>query len=965
MSKLIACRSLLCLALGLASAFSAWAAPTYVFTAIDYPGASTTLLFGLNNAGQLAGLTQVGGEAFGFVYGGGFAPVPPPPTSVWPYTTAYGVNDAGVVVGAVSDYAGVRAGFILNGGAYTYFSKVGSTSLEARAIGPSGLITGQYVETATSHTNGYIYDPGPAAFTDITYPGSTVVIASGINASGLSVGSLNQPGIGGFGYVRDTAGIITPFQVSGGFTRARGVNDAGLVSGYFGPAGSGPYTSFVGNAALGYQSLSMPGAVNTAAYGVNNAGQVVGNWAGADGINHGFIASPAILPIGTTAGGAFLFSTPVIANTPLFIDPVIATGYDYAIGAGDPNFATVRLPIGIGDSRYTLTVGGNSYPLAGGVLFDFRTHGFPGGVGAFRVSDIKAKALLDPANGQAFVTELTFMADGNFTGTQAPLTANTFVVTNTNDAGAGSLRAAVALANGAAPPNVITFDPGVTGTIVLNSGTIIINAGPLTILGPGAGVLTIDGNANDRIFLVADTGSTTCPALTGPNDFLVTISGLTLANAHRNTDNTGGAISSFHSLSVDSVVIRDNQAKAGAGISFLTQFNGQALTITNSTFSNNIAKPTPVATSDQQGGALRVAVNCTGTRAPTTVTIANSTFTGNSAQPTGLNARGGAIGILSYADVAISDTRIVDNHALAPNPTVAGMTYYAGGIFASNIKSLTIDRSEISNNSAFDATGSDQTRGGGLFMSQNASDLQAPADATVLRIVNSTISGNSVSATAGAMVVFGNVAVELDNSTIVNNTAAPTRTGGITLSTGATSPPTANNASTPTLRLVSSILARNSSTAGDVSTNTTTIPTFTVDSTNSLIQTVCATCSITVSGAGNVLATDPVIGPLAFNGGTSRTHALLAGSPALNAGSNPLSLTTDQRGPLFARVIGGIADMGALESNGIAAPSLVSAKSRKVHGTAGTFDLALSLIATGPSTESRTGPAQTIVMTFD
>src|SRR5262249_2650236 len=54
----------------------------------------------------------------------------------------------------------------------------------------------------------------------------------------------------------------------------------------------------------------------------------------------------------------------------------------------------------------------------------------------------------------------------------------------------------------------------------------------------------------------------------------------------------------------------------------------------------------------------------------------------------------------------------------------------------------------------------------------------------------------------------------------------------------------------------------------------------------------------------------------AFNGGTSRTHALLAGSPALNAGSNPLSLATDQRGTGFPRVVGTDADIGAYEFGG-------------------------------------------------
>ncbi len=57
-----------------------------------------------------------------------------------------------------------------------------------------------------------------------------------------------------------------------------------------------------------------------------------------------------------------------------------------------------------------------------------------------------------------------------------------------------------------------------------------------------------------------------------------------------------------------------------------------------------------------------------------------------------------------------------------------------------------------------------------------------------------------------------------------------------------------------------------------------------------------------------------------------------------------------------------IAEMSVIT---VSPPILASAWSRKVHGVAGTFDLALSLVATTPTTESRQGPAQTIVMTFD
>jgi hypothetical protein len=57
----------------------------------------------------------------------------------------------------------------------------------------------------------------------------------------------------------------------------------------------------------------------------------------------------------------------------------------------------------------------------------------------------------------------------------------------------------------------------------------------------------------------------------------------------------------------------------------------------------------------------------------------------------------------------------------------------------------------------------------------------------------------------------------------------------------------------------------------------------------------------------------PQLLPLADNGGPTRTHALAAGSPALDAGSNLLQLVTDQRGNGFPRVLGAAADIGAYE----------------------------------------------------
>jgi hypothetical protein len=491
----------------------------------------------------------------------------------------------------------------------------------------------------------------------------------------------------------------------------------------------------------------------------------------------------------------------------------------------------------------------------------------------------------------------------------AAVNAANFTVTNTTDSGAGSLRDAIAQAN--ALPGADTINFSVTGTIVLTSGQIQISDA-LTISGPGANNLTIDGSANGRIFSIYATDPT-CPALDGP-DFLVSISRLRLTNGRRTLSNAGGAIYSEHSLALDGVMVDHSTAGNGGGVAFQTQYAGQSLTINNSQFLNNIAQPLSVTPSDSDG-ALIIAERCAGTRTtPVAVSISNSLFNGNQAKPVNLSARGGAITTFSYADIAISDTRIVANQVIAPNPPVAGQVYRGGGFYGA-AKSLTIVRSEISGNDALDVTLGNVTRAGGLGLFNEASDLQAPGNATPVTIINSTISGNASSATAGALWVYGNVALDFDNSTVSNNAAANSRTGGILLLTGATQPPSASNATAPSLTVVSSIIAKSSATTADVATDTASIPTFTINATNSLIETICSTCSISVAGSGNLIAVDPMLATLAFNGGPTQTQALMTNSPAINAGSNPLGLATDQRGGGYPRVVGGTADMGAYELN--------------------------------------------------
>src|SRR5438067_6457140 len=120
--------------------------------------------------------------------------------------------------------------------------------------------------------------------------------------------------------------------------------------------------------------------------------------------------------------------------------------------------------------------------------------------------------------------------------------ANIITVTNTNDSGPGSLRQALADANDG---DTINF--AVTGTIGLTSGELLVSRS-ITISGPGAASLTVNGNATSRVFHIG-SGRT------------VTISGLTVTNGNANNQTVldGGGIYNDHAtLTLNNCTINNN-----------------------------------------------------------------------------------------------------------------------------------------------------------------------------------------------------------------------------------------------------------------------------------------------------------------------------------------------------------------------------------------------------------------------
>ena len=243
-----------------------------------------------------------------------------------------------------------------------------------------------------------------------------------------------------------------------------------------------------------------------------------------------------------------------------------------------------------------------------------------------------------------------------------------------------------------------------------------------------------------------------------------------------------------------------------------------------------------------------------------TVTLNNTTLDGNS---TGVN--GGAVHVTGAGTVTATNTTFSNNQA----------GNEGGGLWLSNnaTASLTLNSSTVNNNTA--------TFGGGLFNDGTAGTIT---------ISNSTVSGNTATQDGGGLDAEGGT-VTITNSTIVNNSAGATG-GGLNLDAGTTA--TATN----------SIIANNSAPTGpDVN--------GTITANFSLIE---AIAGATINGANNLTGVDPLLGPLADNGGPTQTHLPLPGSPVVNAGDpnfTPLP-SLDQRG--LARVVAGRLDIGSVET---------------------------------------------------
>lgn len=576
-----------------------------------------------------------------------------------------------------------------------------------------------------------------------------------------------------------------------------------------------------------------------------------------------------------------------------------------------------------------------------------------------------------------------------------PVHASTLTVMNTNDSGSGSLRDTLASAGNG---DTITFDSGLSGTTISLDSTLILSQN-VTIDGSSlASKITISGNDMYRIIEI-NTSIT------------VTLNSLIIAHGRSQSDGSGGGISntggtltiinssisnnsidswagggihtyngtltvidsvisnnsgaefgggiytSNSELTVTDSIISGNSAGGGGGIFTVGQDNDDIVTITGSTISSNSAG---------YGGGIQ--------NSNSVVTLTDTTFSENTS-----GDGGGAIwndGALTINDSSFSNheaelrgggifhstgtLKITNSHF--SNNSVGEVVSTGGAI--QNEATLTLTNSDFSGNSA--------ELGGAIYHSETASTLTITSStfsnntaemggaifnySAPMIVKSSTFSGNSALASAseplagsgGGILNGGTLAVT--NSTFVGNSAS-WYGGGI------------DNSGTATIR--NSTFSGNiiqddhqGSTAGIYSGNFATLNLANTIIANSINGIECfadgtlainthnliedGSCSASLSG-------EAYLAPLADNGGPTQTIALLAGSPAFDAGDDAVCTAApvnglDQRG--ISRPQDTHCDIGAFEGNvpDTFPPSVVSIE--RTTDTSGTTNLQIDFAVT-------------------
>jgi Zn-dependent metalloprotease len=486
-----------------------------------------------------------------------------------------------------------------------------------------------------------------------------------------------------------------------------------------------------------------------------------------------------------------------------------------------------------------------------------------------------------------------------------------------------------ALASGA----TVTFNCGGPATITLTSQKTIAAGQNIAIV--GGGEITLSGGGTTRLFVVAAGGRLTLQNITladgkaAGNGGALLVQGeaeltdVTVRNSQAvGSDTTGGAIFVEQgALTGANLRVLDNDAgRHGGGIANV----GGTLLLRNSLVQGNealgyagifstgaaviefsqIAGNTATA-ADEFGGGIGVNGG--------TMAVADSTVSGNQAPGNigggiaviggdltvertdiadnigGFGGGGLYVNVNSGSNVTLRDSRVLRNRTTAQDPSSYGGGIYNGG-------TLLLERVTVAENEAGAASGAYSYGSGNLT------------------VRDSTVSGNTAGHVAGGLWLAGDGAQTLTNVTVSGNTAGSYGGGllvdglGVLLQNstifGNSAPDGANLHNRVANSFVRNTIVGAPVGSGNCGSGSGAGPFFSGG--NNVISD--ETCGV---NPDDKTATDPQLGPLADNGGPTRTHLPNSGSPALDFGQSTGCPATDQRG--YARPAGNACDVGAVE----------------------------------------------------
>ena len=527
-----------------------------------------------------------------------------------------------------------------------------------------------------------------------------------------------------------------------------------------------------------------------------------------------------------------------------------------------------------------------------------------------------------------------FDGDGNGVATvdigafESGFVVNTFLDTqdvrpgdlsSADEDGNSSLRAAIMEANQLDGDDTILLIPGTFRLTIAGqdedlaaTGDLDITSDSVTIIGAGTDQTFIDAAQLDRVFHVK-------PGAT------LNLKNLTVKGGH---ELIGGGVLNQGTLNLENVIVSGNSADFGGGL-----YNQQiqtALVNGISAAATLITVPTTTTLPTQSPFEIRIGTerlqvtNIAPSGATTVLTVSrgfggttpaaynaaqvitlagNAAVTNSSIRENEARLQGG--GIFNLAPLTVSTSQIANNasnaqgggiynqdDATLTDTTISGNKSFGtgGGIYNDGVRgartaSITIERSTIFNNEA-------STRGGAIY---NTDEITA---------TNMTISGNSAGASGGGIYSTPHAtsaaigSISLTNATIAFNSTDGSA-GGFSNASGSTAVLRNTIIANDTARVANAdvqgaFVSLGSNFIGDAGTSTG-------------LQNLLNNDQVGSTGS----PFDAVLAPLADNGGSTPTHALLAGSPAIGSGDNSGGEPIDQR--LGIRPVDNTADVGAFE----------------------------------------------------